>query len=215
MAKQKPHDASGLARQWAAAVTLYDFLKNRAESIRMAMHGTETSGKPISEMSSIEIAVLSLRGDAQFQPFLAEAKRAVSDELVAGQIYCIGRLRDSHEFENVPPSFWIGAEIDWGGDAVVHNDEEFTDLRVLTGSIATAPEGQDEPKPGRPSKRDVIFAAIEKYATDDPSLKGAKSERFRNYRSYISEQGYDPHTDPGFGDKTIEKFETEFRKKSR
>ena len=215
MTEQKPHDVSALARQWADAETLCDFLKTRAESIRMATQGTETSGKPISEMSSVEIAVLTLRGNTDLQAALAEAKRGISDEVVAGRIYCIGRRRDSLEFEKVPPSFWIGAKIDWGGDAVGRDDEEFMDLRVLTGSIAAPPEVQDEPRSGRPSKGNVILAAIEKYANDDPGLKGTKSKRFRSYRSYISEQGYDPRTDPGFGDKTIEKFETAYRKKKR
>lgn len=102
MTEQKPHDVSALARQWVDAETLCDFLKTRAESIRVATQGTETSGKPISEMSFVEIAVLTLRGNTDLQAALAEAKRGISDEVVAGRIYCIGRRRDSLEFEKVP-----------------------------------------------------------------------------------------------------------------
>lgn len=94
-------------------------------------------------------------------------------------------------------------------------DETREDFRAITSPVNDEVEAHEPGLPGRPSKGDVILAAIAEHSTNDPGLKLPKSERFRAYRFYISERGYDPHREDGFSDKTIEKFETEFRKKKR
>ena len=105
--------------------------------------------------------------------------------------------------------------MDWGGNSAIRGQEEVVDLRVLTDPKSAPAEPENVPKPGRPSKKSVIKAAIAEHAKSDPGLAQPKNERFKAYRSYIFEQGYNPRRDSGFSDKTIEKYETEFRRKSK
>ena len=70
-------------------------------------------------------------------------------------------------------------------------------------------------KPGRPSEGEVILAAIAAYRVTDPKLKRPRRERYAAYKSYISSQGYDPRRDQGFSEKTLQKYETKFRKQNR
>ena len=93
-------------------------------------------------------------------------------------------------------------------------DETYKDFRSITSPVNDEVEVHEPGRPGRPSKGDLILAAIAEHSNNDPGLTLPKRERFHAYRSYISERGYDSRED-GFSDKTIEKYETEFRKKKR
>ena len=93
-------------------------------------------------------------------------------------------------------------------------DETREDFRAITSPVIDEVEVHKPGSSGRPSKGDVILAAIAEHSNNDPGLTLPKRERFRAYRSYISEQGHDSRED-GFSEKTIEKFETKYRKKKR
>ena len=91
--------------------------------------------------------------------------------------------------------------------------------RTLSPGARGAPDAitslkpKPQPGPGRPSKAEVIRAAITDYQKTDPGLSRPPSEQYRTYRSYISPQGYKPYRDAGFSNKTFEKYEREFRPK--
>jgi hypothetical protein len=103
----------------------------------------------------------------------------------------------------------------------VTNPSEVSNAAVTQGT--SSPNGQalsrassqERNAPGRPSKASVILAAIAEHAKTDLHLERPRPERYRNYRSYARSQGYDPHRDAGFSDKTFEKYEREFRNKTK
>lgn len=97
----------------------------------------------------------------------------------------------------------------------------FVAAQDITGSeigASTATSHVDETaqapkprKPDRPTKREVIIAAIAEYAATDPQLEQPPAVRYRAYRSYISAHGYNVHTTRGFSIKTFEVYERAFR----
>jgi len=123
-------------------------------------------------------------------------------------------------------------DINWSNGELCIRDTSYRDIRVVPApadALYTV-NSEDEPsattvastaipstaqkhqsRRGRPSNADLIRAAIRDYAKKDASLRKAKKTRYRAYRAYISAQGIDPDPDSGFSDKTLEKYETEFR----
>lgn len=214
MTNKPRRDEAAIAQQWADAPTLHEYLKDCAAQLRAAKRsavGTRDSG---SKIHPLEGAVLSLQEFNATQAALKEAARKVNDDLVANRIACIGRTQDTVSLERISASFWIGAQIHWDKDLAVRRAAKIVDLRVVTEPKSAPIEIESSPKPGRPSKKEVIRKAIEEHAKSDPGLMRPKLERFKAYRSYISCHGYNPHQESGFSDKTIEKYETEFRRKS-
>ena len=205
--------AAAIAKQWADAPTLHEHLRDCAAQLRDAKRSSDEIRVSSSEMHPLESAVRSLQEQNAMQSALKEAERTVNDDLVANRVACIGRLQDSAKLEHISASFWIGAQIHWYKNLAVRGAETMIDLRVVSEAVSAPSEPETAPKPGRPSKKEVIRRAIAEYAKSDPGLVHSKGERFRAYRSYISNHGYNPRQEPGFSDKTIEKYETEFRKK--
>ena len=87
-------------------------------------------------------------------------------------------------------------------------------------SETSSPEGQakslgetskERNSPGRPSVATDVLAAIAHHAKTDPRLKRPRSVRYRNYRSYLASQTQDPQRYEDISDKTLEKYEREFR----
>ena len=103
----------------------------------------------------------------------------------------------------------------WYENALTRDGQELIEIRVTTAPLGEPPAAQPQQRPGRPSKRDVIRAAIGSYAERDPSLDRPRHERYRAYRAYISSVGFDPRKDTGFADKTLEKYEGEFRRTNK
>lgn len=207
---------SEIAREWADADPLSRFLSDRSRLGTASPDGQGVQSGREDGPSSLETAARMLRSASYQIESSRKATLETENDLVAGRLTGIGRKPNSHQFERIPASYWIGAAIEWGRDAVTRDGEELIEVRITSArTIDTRVETLEQPRPGRPTKGDVILAAISDYAADDPTLKGPRSERFRAYRAYISEQGYDPRKDDGFSDKTIEKFETEYRKEKR
>jgi hypothetical protein len=70
---------------------------------------------------------------------------------------------------------------------------------------------KERSSPGRPSVATDVLAAIAHHAKTDPRLKRPRSVRYRNYRSYLASQTQDPQRYEDISDKTLEKYEREFR----
>ena len=102
-----------------------------------------------------------------------------------------------------------------GSDSVSRDGTKVMDVRLAPPDVLQAL--QDKPQPPTPSSSIayVIRAAIAEYAKTDPRLRPPPSDRYRAYRSYISSRGFDPRKDRGFSDKTFERYEQEFRRKSK
>jgi len=110
-------------------------------------------------------------------------------------------------------------EGDAAEDDVAHVPETSDGNLESIPAASTSVDGNVDPHPrrksGRPSEAEVILAAIAAHAVGDPKLKRPRRVRYLAYKSYISEQGYDPDSDAGFSEKTLQKYETTFRKTNR
>ena len=125
-------------------------------------------------------------------------------------------------------------DIDWTKSALTVGGTSHFDIRVVRAPVASEERVQSREEPsatkvtpdvvtslppdpesrtGRPSKAEVIRAAIADYQKTDTGLSRPPSERYRAYRSYITSQGYKPHRDTGFSNKTFEKYELEIRRR--
>jgi hypothetical protein len=71
---------------------------------------------------------------------------------------------------------------------------------------------QDKRRPGRPTMREPILDAIADYVATDPKMGRPPTVRYRAYRTYLSNHGYERGRVASISEKTFEKFETEFRK---
>jgi hypothetical protein len=215
MTAKSGRDKTSFAEQWADAPTLDEYMNECAAHLRDAQRSAERTRQPTSEVTPLQGAVLSLQEHSAMRTALKAAMRKICDDLVANRIACIGREKESDNLKHISASFWIGAKIRWDEDTAIRGTKEFVDLRVVTDTMLEPIEPEQRIKPGRPSRKDVILDAITQHAISDPGLMRPKRERFDAYRSYISDQGYDPHQDSGFSEKTLEKFETKFRRKSK
>lgn len=211
----KASNSAKLARIWADAVPLSSFIVATSRGgAGQAEYGDDTRSSD-DRSSRIENVARMVESAAYQLASLKEAKAETMNELIAGRLVCLGRKPYSNEFEKIDPSTWIGADVDWGGNTVTRDDQAIIDVRVMTSRVDEEAGVRDKRGPGRPSQGEVISAAIAKYAVEDPKLNRPLLERYRAYKSYISKCGYDPHKDDGFSDKTIEKYETEYRNKNR
>jgi hypothetical protein len=141
-----------------------------------------------------------------------KAKADILNDLIAGRLVGFGRPSESYDFERIDASYWIGAKVDWGGSAS-RDSRTFIEVRIVMPDAIAPIQPKPQPGPGRPSKAEVIRAAIDEYAKSDSALDRPRSERYRAYRSYISSKGFKRVRDAGFSDKTFEKYEREFRNK--
>jgi hypothetical protein len=197
-------DRRQMAKTWADATPLH---------IHVARQAAELA-------KTIEFPGIQLVRD----PNDADIRRAIEatrNELVKGTLIALGRRPESRRIEEVIDTFWVGASVEPDSDEVVHGDERWLDVRLVAdereaGMRPVASEA--EPSPGRPSKKNVIREAIAEYASSngDPELsRQSVRSRYRAYRAYISNRGFDPQSEDGFKDKTFQKYETEFRRKNR
>jgi hypothetical protein len=228
-----PSDAAALARIWADSTPLYTFVEDRLKQLpdespaaasNVATAGTKPVNRKRRKRSATPSGFETLAASLDSMSAAIEVGRkhndrfkrvtaAMMDDLIAGRLACIGRPAQSYVFKKIDPSFWIGARVQWYGNAVIRGDEELIEVRV-TKSIPAQIEDRPEKGPGRPSKANVIRDAIVEYAKGDPRLNRPPFERYRAYRAYISDRGYDPRKDSGFKDKTFEKYEAEYRRRS-
>ena len=164
--------------------------------------------------------------------------------LYAGQLISVGKhaLDGSDGIERIPEQYYFFldietgrpfADIAWSKGKVRTDTEAYfqvrvvqrlskytfrgrngvVDLRVLTKSKPTTIQIEKVSNPGRPSSKSAIWAAIAAHAKKDPTLSQPRKIRFKEYRAHMSQNGYDLKR-PGFSDKTLEKYETEFRRET-
>ncbi len=88
-------------------------------------------------------------------------------------------------------------------------------VSIVTSRVDEPTQMREHRKPEKPTKREVIIAAIAEYAATDPQLDQSPAVRYRAYRSYISAHGYNVHTTRGFSIKTFEVHELAFRNKNK
>lgn len=206
--------SSSLARIWADATPLAQFVEARAVQLsRVATPGrkTRTGHKP----SSMEMLASALESNTSLIGARSRAKIATINDLIAGRIVAVGRPSDTHSFERIDPSFWIGAEVDWIRDATSRGGRRVIEVRMVNANDIPSIQPRLHEVPGRPSKSDVITGAIADYAKRDPRLERPPTERLRAYYAYISARDYNPRRDKGFSEKTIQKFERLFRSKNK
>ena len=206
--KQPNVDPAKLARVWADAAPLSSYITSRANEV---LAQSKSANRSPDSSSAMERTARTLEFHMNRQIAMEKAKAETKNHLIAGRLNCVGRKSDSYNFERIGPSFWVGAKIDWGNDSVSRDDEVVVEVRVITET--TVDHGSEEAESR--TTREIVAAAIEHYATQDPTLSAPPSVRFRAYRAYIEKQGFDPFRDRGFSTKTFEACETEYRNNNK
>lgn len=198
-----------LRRIWADATPLSKFIEDRAEQLCREAPPIPRRKIPRNhQLSPLEGMALMMELNANLDTARVKALKETVNHLVAGRIVGLGRRSDSYDIEAIEGSFWIGADV--GGDTASQRSKKMIDIRIVSPEAIPSIQPKAQAGPGRPSEGDVILAAISEYARTDPGLKRPPSVRYRAYRSYIASKGYDPDG-AGFGVKTLEKYETEYR----
>ena len=184
--------------EWSRGTPLDQFVECRARRLLPA-HGTYTSAHQA-------------------------ARDEVRRQLVAGSLVAYGRQSTPRsKIEEISVDVWIDSEYSDDDVSIESADYgRYVHIQIieLNGTnnlreIGSAPEPSLS-TPGRPTRRVLIWNAIEHYSRQQTGwFKRAPRERFDAYKTYISAQGTDPELEPGFKDKTLQKYETEFRKKNR
>lgn len=204
---------SALRRIWADATPLSKFIEDRAEQLCEAPPVPDRKIRRTQQLSALEGMTLIMRYDANLSIARGKARKETVNHLVAGRIVGLGRRSGSHDIETIDASFWIGADVE--PDAVSRDGTQIIDVRIVLPDAL--PVTQEKQRFDREAQRraEVIGAAIRDYvANTDPNLGPPRSKRYKAYRSYISARGFDIKK-RGFGDKRLEKAETEYRRESR
>lgn len=208
----KNSSETDLAPIWADATPLSDYLERKT---RPPIFVTDQNSG--GDGSSVSSAVLGLA--AAFQAIgstsmrMEEAKKNATNDLIAGRLSAIGRKEHSKKFEVLEGSHWIGSEIHWHGNGMTRGRVTYVDIRIVEQEQADDTELENEAE--YRDTADVVKAAILQYATEDPTLSAKPEIRYRAYREFIRESGFDPHYDRGFSEKTFEAYESKFRKKNK
>jgi hypothetical protein len=202
-----------LAQIWAYATRLGKFVEERAE--RLCREATPPrKARRVPKWRGLEMMAEAMEYDRNLIAARVKAKTATINDLIAGQIVGLGRPSDSYNFERIDRSFWVGAAVDWDRDAVIRDGTQIIDVRIVLPYALPVAQPKQQLNPETSARIEVIRAAIREYATTDPDLSQPRSRRYRTYRSYISSQGFNVKK-RGFSDKTFEKYELEFRRKSK
>ena len=207
----KNSSETDLAPIWADATPLSGYLERKTRPpLIVSDQNSANEGLPSSGLLGLAAAFQAF-GSAPMRT--EEAKKNASNDLIAGRISAIGRKKNSKRFEILEASHWIGSEIHWYGNAMTRGRVTYVDIRIIEQEQADDIEPEKVAEYRETS--DVVKAAISKYAADDPNLSAKPEIRHRAYREFIRAQGFDPHRQRGFGDKTFEAYETEFRKENK
>jgi hypothetical protein len=140
------------------------------------------------------------------------AKSEIRNDLVAGRLVALGRTPSSRNIQLIDSSFWIDAEVDWKHDVLARGRKKMVAVRVVLPDAIKAMQPTVEPRPGPPSERALILAAIEEYARKDPTLRRPPAQRYQAYRAFLAKKGRDPRRERGFSESAFEKYELEYRK---
>jgi len=205
-------NTAALSRTWADAPPITKFLEQRAQQLCRKVSPAR-NGLQTGKLSTAEQLLAVMQHQTNMLGARDKAKINTVSDLIAGRLIGLGRGSGSYSIEAIDPGFWIGAKID--GDGASRDDTKLIDIRITSADSISSLKVRSQPGSGRPSKADVIRAAIADYAKTDPGLDRPRLERFRRYGEFISAQGFNPRKDSGFGEKTFEKYELEYRNKFR
>jgi len=205
--------ANTLARIWADAFPLAEYVSERANRSSREEPSTPKTRRG-RKMSTVEMLAGITEAQVTLRVMRDKTRTATVNDLIAGRIIAVGRPSDVYNFERLDPSFWIGAAVDWDRDAASRDGRKVIDVRIVKPGDIPSVQPRLHEVPGRPSKSDVISAAIVEYAKTDPTLDRPPMERRSAYYVYIAARGYNPRRDKGFSEKTIQKFERLFRSKN-
>jgi hypothetical protein len=209
-----PISAEALARIWAYAVPLTKFIEEQAgKSLREATPKTKTPR--VRKLSTMVMIAGAMEFDTRMKSARDIVRAQTYNDLIAGLLVGLGRPSDAYNIERVDESFWIGSKVDWISDSVSRDGRRVIDVRIVPREAIPVVQADPHTGPGRPSKAKVICQAIDAYAKSDPRLGQAPLVRYRAYRTYISQRGYDPRRETGFSIKTFEKYEREYRNKNK
>ena len=198
-----------LRRIWADATPLSKFIEDRAE--QLCREGPATTGKTPGNRkpTAFEGIALVLEYQGNLNSARNRARTETINHLVAGRFVGLGRRSASYDIETIDSSFWIGADV--GGDTVARGDTKIIEVRIVQPDVVQSIQPKPHSGLGRPSESKAIQEAISVYAKTDPALKRSPSVRYEAYRKHLASQGHNPK-DPGFDKKTLQKYETEYRK---
>ena len=201
--------ASALSGLWADATPLSEYLEKQVTRLSI-----EAPAMPIDQTDkSVKHSgfTLVLTAHVNAMAARAAAPKAILNDLIAGRTLALGRPSNSYIFERIDPAFWIGAAVDWADGTVRRDGKSIVEVRIPSPDALRAIQPTPPTKPAASSRVDVIREAIAEYAKQDPRLARPPHERYRAYRIYISARGFDPRRERGFGEKTFELREREFR----
>lgn len=234
--------AENLNKIWASGQNLCDYFGQleaiAAAENELQLPTALNSDDPISlALNSVAKTVtITSREKAIYKV----AREILKNRLVGGEITLLGRFRDDAgtRYVRIAPGYWIDAAISPEANSAVSAGYEIDELRIdlsvitqPTGHVTTSPgDGTVETAPaiemgiptaqtppsqrGRPSKRANILDAIAHYSSADPDWWSRKvTVRRQAYYDHLKKHhGLSPSSDDGIEPKTIQKYETEFRK---
>ena len=192
---------------WADAVPLNRFIEDVAtRTLSERVPALPKKVTPAISSSNAEMLSQYLLANIDLMGAKSKAQNYTINNLIAGRLVGIGRHPKTYDVEKINAAFWVGGAI--GDNSVSRDGVEWIDVRIVPADALPTIKSE---APRILTTADVIRAAIAEYAKTDPKLSQPPSIRHRAYRTYITSTGIDLRKDRGFGAKTFEKYETEFR----
>jgi hypothetical protein len=201
-----------LATSWADAMPLPKALDDRAQ--RLIPRPTFMEDAPPAQRRSTTAQIaLGLHVHTHMSAAREAAKTEIRNDLVAHRFVGLGRTPKSRDIQQIDASFWIDAEIDWEQGTAARGRKKMVAVRMVLPDAIKAVQPSAEPRPGPPSERDLILAAIKEYSKRDPTLRRPPAERYVAYRAFLTKKGRNPRQERGFSESAFEKYELEYRRK--
>lgn len=174
-------------------------------------------------IKSISQAVLELQHSNKIR---RRAIATLEAMMLRGEFIAYGVWRDQNDVAHIkelPPRFWLDANISPATNTVENGPDKATRIRVVEKASTSDPlEGTGAAgntaarNRGRPSQAKLIKEAIAECEHQHPDIWGQSPDTRRKlYFDYIREAtGMNPLKQSGFSDKTIGKFETDHRRRN-
>ena len=126
-----PSNDRMLARIWADAPLLSQFIEERAE--QLCLEAAPTPGRKMRrvarKLSTIEGMTVLMEAHRNLNLARGKAQKKTINDLTAGRLVALGRQTDSHLIEIVDDSFWIGAQVQ--GDTVSRDGVKLIEVRLV------------------------------------------------------------------------------------
>lgn len=222
-------------KAWADGMPLEDFFSELLTKIpvderqanEMRVRSKQANANPATATTAIARAALTLEQMNLDKVRRKSALLQLESAMVGGKFVGYGIRRDADgvpETFQIPPTFWIDAEVSPDLNEAVNGAIKFERIKVEErGACASAPlttnhgvEAPPEPRRrGRPTKGGFITGMIGHFVSTHESWWDVPpDERRKSYYEFLKiEHDIDPRKVQGFSEKTIQKYETEFRSK--